>query len=151
MAGAPIGRRLRPPGYRPRSEAGSIMIVLGTDAPLDGRQLGRLCRRAAFGLARTGSTCQSQSGDFAIAFSTAYRIPDRPSELIARRPALENEGAIIGQLGLAVIEAVEEAIYNSLLTAQTVVGRDGNTRHGLPAADVAGLLASFYAGEEWTG
>ncbi len=52
---------------------------------------------------------------------------------MTRNPAQANEPAMIGGLGLAVIEAVEEAIYNSLLMARTVVGRDGNTRHALPA------------------
>jgi D-aminopeptidase len=140
ICGLPVGRHLRPPEGPPPGP-GSIIIVLATDAPLDSRQLGRLSQRAAFGLARTGSTCHGSSGDFVITFSTAYRIPDRPAELLVQRPALANEQAIIGQLGLAVIEAVEEAIYNSLLMARTVVGRDGHTRYGLPGDEVAALAA----------
>lgn len=119
------------------------MIVLASDAPLDSRQLGRLCHRAAFGLARTGSTCHAGSGDFVVAFSTAYTIPERPEQLVVRRQLFSNEQAIIGVLGLAVIEAVEEAIYNSLLMAETVVGRDGNTRFGLPAEEVLKLFARY--------
>ena len=72
IAGISIGQHLQPPDHQPRPEAGSIMIVLATDAPMDGRQLGRLCRRATFGLARTGSTCHGGSGDFVIGFSTGY-------------------------------------------------------------------------------
>lgn len=140
IAGTPIGQHLQPPDRQSRPESGSIMMVLATDAPLDSRQLGRLCRRAAFGLARTGSTCHAGSGDFVIAFSTAYRIPDRPVKLLISRQAISNEQMLIGQLGLAVIESVEEAIYNSLLMASTVVGRDGNTRHQLPADDVTALV-----------
>lgn len=114
------------------SNEGSIMIILATDAPLEKRQLERLAHRAAFGLARTGSTCHGGSGDFVIAFSTAYRILDRPEVLVGERPFLF-EQPIMSALSLAVIESVEEAIYNSLLMAHTVVGRDGHTRYGLPA------------------
>ncbi|MBK8988332.1 MAG: amino acid racemase [Chloroflexi bacterium] len=124
----------------PRNE-GSIMVVLATDAPLDARQLGRLCRRAAFGLARTGSTGHGGSGDFVIAFSTAYRILDRPEKVVGQRPFLD-EQPIMSALSLAVIESVEEAIYNSLLMAHTVVGRDGNTRYGLPAEAVLAVIRS---------
>ena len=142
IAGVPVGRHLQPPNYRPRPEAGSIMIVLATDAPLDSRQLGRLCRRAAFGLARSGSTCHGGSGDFVIAFSTAYRLPDRPSELLAQRFVLY-EQPIMSALALAVIESVAEAVYNSMLMAHTVVGRDGNTRYGLPADEVVSWVRKY--------
>jgi D-aminopeptidase len=118
------------------------MIVIATDAPMDARQLGRLCRRAAFGLARTGSTCHGGSGDFVIAFSTAYTIPDRPSQLVAQRPLLY-EQAIMSGLATAVIESVEEAITNSLLMAHTVIGRDGNTRYGLPADEVIHFVKTY--------
>lgn len=118
---------------------GSIMIILATDAPLDARGLGRLARRATFGLARTGSTCHGGSGDFVVAFSTAHRIADRPDPLTDARPVI-NEQPLMSWFATAVIESVEEAIYNSLLMARTVVGRNGNTRYGLPAAEVAQLV-----------
>jgi D-aminopeptidase len=140
IMGVPVGRHLQPPDFQPRADAGSIMIVVATDAPLDSRQLDRLCRRAAFGLARTGSTCHTGSGDFVIAFSTTYRIPDRPETVLMERPLLANEQPIIELLGLALIETVEEAIYNSLFTAQTVTGRDGHTRYVLPVGEVVGLV-----------
>jgi len=146
IAGVPVGTRLQPPGYKPQISSGSIMIVLATDAPLDARQLGRLCRRAVFGLARTGSTCHGGSGDFVIAFSNAYTIPDRQPERLMQRQVLVSEQHLIGRLGLAVIEAVEEAIYNSLLTAVTVIGRDGNTRHQLPAQKVVELVQNYRGG-----
>lgn len=170
IGGVPVGKRLRPPGSETtdeigdtrseirdtnldgtaqpatrhstldtrRSDAGSIMIVLATDAPLDGRGLERLCRRAAFGLARTGSTGHGGSGDFVIAFSTAQRIPDR-GEGLALRPVVY-EQPIMDRFSLAVIESVEEAIYNSLLMARTVVGRNGHVRYGLPAEEVAEMV-----------
>jgi D-aminopeptidase len=140
ICGVPVGKHLRPPDNQPRPEAGSIMMIMATDAPLNSRQLNRLCQRASFGLARTGSTCHGGSGDFVIAFSTAYRILDRGAGLLSNRPALANEQLTIGRLSLAVIEAVEEAIYNSLLMARTVIGRDGNTRHALPVDKVVELV-----------
>jgi D-aminopeptidase len=143
IGGVPIGRHLEPPPPpAAKSEGESIMIIVATDAPLDSRQLGRLCRRAAFGLARTGSTCHASSGDFVIAFATANRIADRPDRTMAQQPGLHEQSAI-NPFFTAVIEGVEEAIYNSLLMAQTVTGRDGNTRYGLPAEAVAALLRRY--------
>lgn len=138
ILGVPVGQSLAPP--RPfHSTPGSVMIILGTDAPADSRQLGRLCRRAAFGLARTGSTCHGGSGDFVIAFSTTKRSPDRPSSIMDDG-AQFYEQSIMSSLAVAVIESVEEAIYNSLFTAHTVRGRDGHTRHALPTDKVLSLL-----------
>lgn len=160
IAGVPVGRTVQPPQEESEDQGletnssqspvsslqspqfsndGSIMIVLASDAPLDSRQLGRLCRRAAFGLARTGSTCHGGSGDFVIAFSTTNRIPDRPKQFRISRP-LVYEQPIMNALSLAVVESVEEAIYNSLFMAHTVVGRDGNTRYGLPVAEVVAVI-----------
>jgi D-aminopeptidase len=119
------------------------MIILATDAPLDARGLGRLCRRAVFGLARTGSTGHGGSGDFVIAFSTAQRIPDRPETPLALRPTL-NEQPLMDWFSLAVIESVEEAIYNSLFMAETVVGRNGHTRYALPVDEVIRLFNSRF-------
>jgi D-aminopeptidase len=116
------------------------MIIIATDAPLESRQLGRLCRRAAFGLARTGSTCHGGSGDFVIAFSTGYQIHDRSGNILSDVPMLASEQPVVGTLGLAVIESVEEAIYNSLFMARSVIGRDGNVRHGLPVGEVTELI-----------
>jgi D-aminopeptidase len=146
IAGVPVGQHLQPPRDEPRLEDGSIMMVLATDAPLDSRQLERLCRRAAFGLARTGSTCAGGSGDFVIAFSTAHTIPDRPTELVVRRAVLL-EQPIMSLLGTAVVESIEEAIYNSLFMAHTVVGRDGNTRHALPIDEVLAIMRRFGRGK----
>lgn len=130
---------VRPPGTSEDvgggSLGGSVMVVVATDAPLTSRQLGRIARRVAFGLARTGSTCHADSGDFVIAFSTAYRIPDRPDQAVVTRPAVLEEARVLNALFLAVVEAVEEAVLNSLTTAHTVVGRDGNTRYAFPYAE----------------
>lgn len=142
ICGVPVGRVLRPPAttsIMPEQLGGSIMIILATDAPLDSRQLGRLCHRAAFGLARTGSTVHGGSGDFVIAFSTTRRFPDRPSSLLNSSPTFD-EQPVMSEFSLSVIESIEEAIYNSLLMAETVVGRQGHTRHALPAAEVIRIV-----------
>jgi D-aminopeptidase len=146
IAGVPIGTYLKPPDEPVEQQPGSIMMIMATDAPLDSRQLGRLCHRAAFGLARTGSTCHGESGDFVIAFSTAYTIPDRADSLISTRPTIGREQQVLGALGRAAIEAIEEAIYNSLFMAITVVGHDGNTRYGLPTKEVISLIEQFRKG-----
>lgn len=157
VCGVRVGKELRPPvegggereqgrrggAHSARSSAselgGSIMMVLATDAPLDARGLGRLCGRAAFGLARTGSTCHGGSGDFVIAFSTTNRITDRSAMPPAPRLVID-EQPIVSWLSVAVIESIEEAIYNSLLMAETVVGRNGHVRHALPAVEVARIV-----------
>ena len=144
VCGVPVGQHIQPPSAPAPEPAvqdgGSIMIVLATDAPLTGRQLRRLCVRAAAGLARTGSVYGHSSGDFCIAFSTAHSIPHRPASLTTTRTVLADEGQVMRWLFPAVVESVEEAVLNSLFRAETVVGRDGHTRYGLPVEKVAALV-----------
>ena len=130
MNGAPLGRELKQAG--PNSGDGSCMIVIATDAPVDARNLRRMAARTMFGLARTGSSGSSGSGDYGIAFSTA------------RNPArlLTNDEA--SPLFQAVIEATEEAIYNSLLRAVTVSG-SGHTVEALPIPRVLEILRRYRA------
>ena len=116
------------------------MVVLATDAPLTSRQLRRLCVRAAAGLARTGSVYDHGSGDFCIAFSTAHSVPHRPASLTTTQTVLADERRVMEWLFPAVVESVEEAVLNSLFRAETVVGRDGHTRYGLPVEKVAALV-----------
>lgn len=110
--------------------AHSIIIVVATDAPLDHRQLARVAKRTILGLARTGSTGRHGSGDFAIAFSTAQRVPSAPASQTRAMTVLSDSD--INPLFEAAEEAVEEAIVNALLAATTVVGRDGHTAHAIP-------------------
>jgi len=139
--GVPVGRHLQPPATPPVSpDKGSIMIVLATDAPLNEHQLGRLCRRAAAGLARTGSHYGHGSGDFVIAFSTAQRIAHAPAALTTTQTVLADEAQAMAWLFPAVVESVDEAILNSLLRAETMVGRDGHTAYTLPVEEVVALL-----------
>jgi D-aminopeptidase len=151
IRGVPVGRRIRPPvtgsaPAAPEAGQGSIMIVLATDAPLDARQLRRLCARAGVGLARTGSHHAHGSGDFVIAFSTAQRVEHVPVALTTTVTLLADERAGMSWLFPAVAECVEEAILNSLCRAETVVGRDGNTRHALPLDAALAMVRESPAG-----
>jgi D-aminopeptidase len=132
----PVGRLFGPsPPHaqaisRGQSE-GSIIIVIATDAPLDGRQLTRLAKRAVLGLAKTGSTARHGSGDFILAFSTANVIPHYPKEPIYTLTHLADTH--LDPLIAATVETTEEAILNALTAATTVVGRDG---HRVEAIDL---------------
>jgi D-aminopeptidase len=149
--GAPVGRELgqyylrdQLGGRDPRQKNptnlsssnaadGSVIIVIATDAPIDHRNLQRLAARAMMGLARTGAAGSNGSGDYAIAFSTAADLRIRtglsPRTQKSTITLLSNDAA--SPLFLAVIEATEEAIYNSLFRATTITGR-GHTVEALP-------------------
>jgi D-aminopeptidase len=145
--GAPVGRELGkyylkdeltpPANGRDAQENladGSIIIVIATDAPLDSRNLDRMAARAMMGLARTGATGSNGSGDYAIAFSTAAGVRIKTVNQNERNvprnlKTLGNDAT--SPLFLAVIEATEEAIYNSLFRANTTTGR-GRTVEALP-------------------
>lgn len=148
ILGAPVGRELGRFSFQrdvePDRGDGSIMIVIATDAPLSDRNLGRLATRSIMGLARTGSFASNGSGDYAIAFSTAATVR---RAFDARRLTLE-ELANEEMSGLfeAVVEATEEAIYNSLLRATTVTG-SGRTIEALPIDKVREILAKYNVGK----
>ncbi|OHD26601.1 MAG: hypothetical protein A2Y38_21165 [Spirochaetes bacterium GWB1_59_5] len=109
--------------------AGSVIVILATDAPLDARQLRRLCVRAASGLARTGATIGNGSGEIALAFSTAATVPHYPETPVSRREWLHED--CLDPLFQAATESVEEAVLNSLFNAETVTGRDGHVRRSI--------------------
>jgi|SRR5687767_7461421 len=114
---------------------GSIIIVIATDAPVDARNLGRMAARAMMGLAKTGSAGTNGSGDYAIAFSTSPDVRIRtianPVERSSARSIKTLPNDSMSPLFLAVIEATEEAIYNSMFRANTMTGR-GRTVNALP-------------------
>jgi D-aminopeptidase len=155
--GVPVGRALaewEPPSSvgNPEELGTSIIIVLATDAPLDPRQLDRLCVRAGAGLARAGGLYSTSSGDFVIAFSTANRVPHHPaSRVLTQRLVIESLMAgeswpgrvVISELFQAAAEATEEAIINSLFSAETMIGRDGHVRHALPIDEVVRLMHQY--------
>jgi len=138
FAGIPVGQWLRPPTQSQPlpPERGSVMVVLATDAPLDSRQLQRLCVRAGAGLARTGSHIGHGSGDFVIAFSTARHILHWPENLTETANILADEDRAMAGLFPGVVEAVEEAVLNSLCAAVTTTGRDGHVRYALAVKEI---------------
>jgi len=141
IGGVPVGRMLRT--YEKEmisSDEGSIVIVIGTDIPLSHRQLVRVAKRAAFGIARTGGTCNNGSGEFAIAFSTANRVPDDAKRVFLAERRLNDAHTAINDVFKATIEAVEESILSALFAATTVVGRDGHRRVKILAQKVITLL-----------
>ena len=128
-------RRTGPDRHRP--EAGSVIVVVATDAPLDARQLQRLARRAGLGMARTGGIAGNGSGDIFIAFTTAGRVSHRAGPLLERTVLADG---FIDPLFAAAAEAAEEAAIDSLVAADTVVGRDGHVIRGLPLGRLVELL-----------
>ncbi|HEV8399993.1 MAG TPA: P1 family peptidase [Gemmatimonadales bacterium] len=132
IGGAPVGRELRKAAGTGGSGDGSIIMVVATDAPLDHLRLERLARRALAGLARTGSTFSNGSGDYVIAFSTSRTAT----------PVVVNDA--MSPLFQAAIEATEEAIYNSLLRAETVRGYRGVVR-ALPIDSTVTILKRYGA------
>lgn len=142
IAGCPVGRELGRYFLRGRLD-GSCMMVVATDAPLCARNLKRLAGRAILGLARTGGICSNGSGDYVIAFSTAegLRIPYRSESIFIRAEVLRNER--MSPLFLAVIEATEEAILNSMFKATTTTGQDGRTVEAIPIEKVIKVLQKY--------
>jgi D-aminopeptidase len=126
IAGVPVGRELSPgEGGRGKGD-GSIIMVVATDAPLDHLRLTRLAARALTGLARTGSSMSNGSGDYVIAFSTARPPPSQFDRPTAAGEVVRNDW--MSPLFQASADATEEAIYNSLLRAQSVRGYRGTVR-----------------------
>lgn len=121
IAGVPLWKQLGMNPFAPqpaRRNAGSIMIVVATDAPLSDRNLERLARRALVGLSRTGATISNGSGDYVIAFSTAQEVRRTPARRSSVATFAELPNEAMTPLFQAVAEATEEAIVNSLLQAR---------------------------------
>jgi len=142
IRGVPVGLALpkSDSSTPPLADGGSVMIVLATDAPLTSRQLTRIARRAAAGLARTGSTHSQSSGDFAIAFSTTNRHPHDGKSVLRTQKMVAERSHVMNYLFKAVVEATEEAVIDSLLQARTMVGRDGRIREALPIGPLVELM-----------
>jgi D-aminopeptidase len=152
VAGAPVGQELGQYYLHKELQQGSVkdkadgscMIIIATDAPIDARNLRRLAARAWLGMARTGSGASNGSGDYAIAFSTAPKLRIHTSEksLTQHLELLTNDA--MSPLFLAVIEATEEAIYNSMFRATTMSG-NGHTIEALPVNKTAEILRKHRA------
>lgn len=146
--GVPVGKELGQYYLKDELDSsesdGSIMIVIATDAPFSDRNLTRLARRGLAGLARTGASMSNGSGDYVIAFSSnddVRRTPERRGAVFAY-PEVPNEK--VSPLFQAAIEATEEAIYNSLITATSVTGFRGKTVEALPLDKIRGMINSYF-------
>src|SRR5262249_34616455 len=157
IAGVPVGREIAEGAFRsnpaqgpgpPRKgngpsegqETGSIIILVATDAPLLPHQLKRLARRAALGLARTGSVAGSTSGDIFLAFSTANPGAAKKEGTVALK-MLPNDR--LNPLFEATVQATEEAIINALVAAETMTGRDGHKALALPHDRLREILKKY--------
>jgi D-aminopeptidase len=147
--GVPVGRELAKvalPGVsaagQPNADhEGSVIVVIATDAPLSSRQLERVARRAALGLARTGTASGNTSGDIFLAFSTANVIPQEKSPRVLDVKLLSTDE--INPIFRAVVESTEEAVINALMKADTMTGIDGNTVYALPYDRLGEVMAKY--------
>ena len=121
-------------------EQGSCIVLIATDAPMTARQLKRLCKRSSAGITRTGSIIGNGSGEIAVAFSTAQRIPIDATGELALRSVSDVHANLFFR---AVIESTHEAILTSMLAAETVTGFQGHRRVSL--ADLAGRVPGLPA------
>ena len=148
IGGVPIGRAFAKdllPVYPRRAAVrttgraadGSIIIVVATDAPLDTNRLRDIAKRATMGLARTGATSHTSSGDLFFAFSTTHIYP-RSGGIAG--PPLETDEDRIDALFGATVDATEEAIDDAIFSARTMTGANGITLYGLPYGRVQPLL-----------
>ena len=150
VLGAPVGRELGQYAFKRDVQSagergdGSIVVVVATDAPLSDRNLRRLAARAIMGLSRTGSSAANGSGDYVIAFSTNSKV----RRALNARSLTTEEVANEEMSGLfeGVVEATEEAIYNSLFQATTVTG-SGHVAEAIPLDKVRQVLSKYHVSD----
>ncbi len=144
VMGAPVGQELGQYAFKDAVSRdggdGSIMMVVATDAPLSDRNIKRVASRAMLGLGRTGSSASNGSGDYVIAFSTAKEV--RRAFNATRHQTTELANEEVSAVFEAVVEATEEAIYNSLFQATTVTG-NGRTAQAIPLDHVRAVLKKY--------
>lgn len=132
--GLPIGREVEDINPKP-SKGNSIMMIVATDLDLTSRRLWKVAKRAALGLARTGSYSSNGSGDFTLAFSTGKKSLTQLSDKDIETGAVSVD-QFLSPIYKATVEATEEAIINALFKAETMVGYEGNVRYALPLDQV---------------
>ncbi|MEM2926280.1 MAG: P1 family peptidase [Candidatus Bathyarchaeia archaeon] len=142
--GVPVGKELRGTHTREADARGSVIIIMATDLELTSRQLWKVLRRTFFGIARLGHYGNVGSGDYAIGFTTGRRSLQE----VLRIPSVEKgrfarEEGYLDPVFRAAVEATEEAALNALFMAETMVGRDGNKREGIPIDRVLEILKKY--------
>jgi L-aminopeptidase/D-esterase-like protein len=143
IAGVPVGKELtdlRPERGHLNDDAGSIIVVVATDAPVLPHQLKRIVKRVSIGIGVVGGRGGNSSGDIFIAFSTANPNAAQ-TEGTVHLTMLPNDR--INPLFDATVDATEEAIVNALIAAETMTGRDGNTVHAIPHNKVKEILKKY--------
>ncbi len=142
--GVPVGREVELPMPPAKGLGNSIMMIIATDLAMDSRQLWKVAKRAALGLARTGSYGGNSSGDFTIAFSTGSKTVEELAETAPQtRHTVWGSDRFLNPVYRATVEATEEAILNALFKAETMMGRDGNTRFELPYDQVEKIFGKY--------
>jgi D-aminopeptidase len=151
VGGVHVGKALGPAPVTepagPEKPAGSCIGIVVTDAPVDGASCARLARRVGLGLARAGSVAHHGSGEIFMAFGTGMRL-DRDGKPDGT-PVMT--GRALDPLFAAVVEASEEAVLNSMFTAPTVVGHDGNTSESAHNDDVLRLIGAVVSASSTDG
>ena len=167
IAGVPVGEAFKTswlPCYDPRQskpeqtpkcgkdgkalpDQGSIIIIVGTDAPLSPKQLDRVAKRAALGLARLGSYSGTSSGDITMAFSTVPDAVNGPDQK-APSPLAPIADTQVNAVFEATVQATEEAIVNALVAARTSSGANGYTMYGIPHDELREILKRYNRLEE---
>jgi D-aminopeptidase len=141
--GVPVGEILEPrlaAQDKRTKNAGSIIVVVATDAPLLSSQLVRLCKRAALGIGRVGSFAAHGSGEILVGFSTANKVPRVTSRMTAAIEVLLDDAC--DGLYEAIVECTEEAIVNSLCMADEMRGPTGHVAPALPLDRLTGILTA---------
>jgi D-aminopeptidase len=131
IAGVPVGRETKLPNKPEACPGNSIMMIIATDIAMESRQLWKVAKRAALGLARTGTYGGNGSGDFTIAFTTG------------KKPHEGRGDEFLNPAYMATVEATEEAVVNALFAAETMKGHQGHIRYSLPLDQVAKILEKY--------
>ena len=139
IAGVPIGKEI--PGSIYKREAGSVIAVVATDAPLLPHQLKRLARRVSLGLARTGTVSGNGSGDLFLAFSTANPEASNPEKVTRSVETIPNDR--LDPIFDATVQATEEAVVNALINNESMTGRDDHRVEALSHDRVRELLKKY--------
>jgi D-aminopeptidase len=146
ISGAPVGELLEPEfkaAEKRVRNAGSIICVVATDAPLLSSQITRLCKRAALGIGRVGSFAAHGSGEIIVGFSSLNKVPRATSRMTHRLEMLLDDAC--DGLYEAVVECTEEAIVNSLCMADTMRGQSDHFAPGLPLDRLAQILQRHHS------